>query len=156
LEIAWQILSWPERGLQVSARTIAKPTIDRKWKSGNRTGGTSQSRRGDRRSREARAIPTAGTSYREFNSRLRVGSRLHSPHAYRYEWFSSEARLCHASLLGLLDVAVDIDVIVLVLDWACRRFPASTFWSNHAGYSPGLATVFSRHSQRSAGARVDS
>jgi hypothetical protein len=74
LEIAWQILSWPERGRQVSARTIAWPTINRKRKSGNRTGG--QSRMDERRSSEARAIPTAGTSYREFNSRLRVGSWL--------------------------------------------------------------------------------
>jgi len=30
-------------------------------------------------------------------------------------------------LLGLLDAAVDIDVAVIVLDWACRRFPASTY-----------------------------
>jgi hypothetical protein len=97
----------------------------------------------ERRSSEARAIPTAGIPHREFNSRLRVGSWLYSPHAYRYEWFSSEARLCHASLLGSLDVAVNIDVIVLVIDWACRRFPASTYWLNHVGCSPGLA-LFSR------------
>jgi len=38
-----------------------------------------------------------------------------------------------ASLLGSLDAAVNIDVLVLVLDWACRRSPASTYWLNCAG-----------------------
>lgn len=50
----------------------------------------SQSRRDDRRSSEARVVPAAGTSYREFNSRLRAWAR------------GSIRRVLESSILGSL------------------------------------------------------
>jgi hypothetical protein len=79
LEIAWQILSGPEHGQQVGARTIAWPTTNRKGKAETRRADTSQSRVDERRSSEARAVPLVGTPCREFHSRLRVSSQLYSP-----------------------------------------------------------------------------
>ena len=54
-----------------------------------------------------------------------------------------------ASLLGSLDAAVNTDVIVL--DWGLPKISGIDLLVNSPGWHG-----FSRHTQRSAGARVDS
>jgi hypothetical protein len=56
-----------------------------------------------------------------------------------------------ASLLGSLDAAVNTHVIVIVLDWDLPKISGIDLLVNSPGWHG-----FSRHTQRSAGARVDS